>query len=276
MEIAYRLALKAMSNNEVPVGCIIIHENKIIGKGYNKRTSTKNSLNHAEIIAINEACETLGDWRLEECTLYVTVEPCPMCAGAIVQSRISKVVFGTRNNKAGCCGSILNLLNEPRFNHQVKITEGVMEEECRQLMKSFFKNFRKNNKTGAVNMEIKSTFDHYNFNVLSLEKSLQFYKDALGLTEKKRKEGEDGSYILVYLTDNATDFSLELTWLRDWKDPYNMGDNEVHLCMRVAGDYEKIKQFHKQMGCLCYENHEMGLYFINDPDNHWIEILPKK
>ena len=142
MEEAYDLAVKAMSYDEVPIGCVIVYENKIIGRGMNKRNMTKNSLNHAEIIAINEACETLGDWRLEDCMLYVTVEPCPMCAGAIVQARISEVVFGARNKKAGCCGSILDLLNEPRFNHQVIVREGVMRDECSQLMSAFFKRFR--------------------------------------------------------------------------------------------------------------------------------------
>lgn len=123
-------------------------------------------------------------------------------------------------------------------------------------------------------MEIKSRFDHFNINVLDLEKSIAFYSEALGLKEHRRKEAGDGSFILVYLSDNQTGFLLELTWLRDHKDPYELGDNESHLCFRVEGDYDEIRKYHKTMGCVCYENTAMGLYFINDPDNYWIEILP--
>lgn len=123
-------------------------------------------------------------------------------------------------------------------------------------------------------MKIKSRFDHYNFNVLDLERSLVFYEKALGLKELRRKTAEDGSYILVYLTDGSTGFSLELTWLRDWENPYNLGDNEMHLCVRVEGDYDEIRRYHKEMGCVCFENEKMGLYFICDPDDYWIEILP--
>lgn len=123
-------------------------------------------------------------------------------------------------------------------------------------------------------MEIKSRFDHFNFNVLDLDKSIGFYKKALGLTEKKRKVAADGSFILVYLGDEATDFLLELTWLRDKKEAYALGDNESHLCMRVEGDYDEVRKYHKEMGCVCYENSSMGLYFISDPDDYWIEILP--
>lgn len=125
-------------------------------------------------------------------------------------------------------------------------------------------------------MEIKSRFDHFNINVLDLEKSIRFYKEALGLTELRRKEAKDGSFILVYLTDEHTTFALELTWLRDRKEPYQLGDNESHLCLRVEGDYDEIRKYHKQMGCVCYENTDMGLYFINDPDDYWIEVLPVK
>lgn len=123
-------------------------------------------------------------------------------------------------------------------------------------------------------MEIKSKFDHYNFNVLDLKKSLEFYKKALGLTELRRKEAEDGSFILVYLTDKQTNFALELTWLRDWDKPYDLGDNETHLCVKVEGNYEEIHKYHMENGWVCFENEQMGLYFINDPDFHWIEILP--
>lgn len=123
-------------------------------------------------------------------------------------------------------------------------------------------------------MNITSRFDHYNINVFDLDSSLAFYRDALGLTEVRRKVAEDGSFILVYLGDGATGFSLELTWLRDWDRPYNMGDNEQHLCVRVQGNYDSIRAYHKEMGFVCYENHDMGLYFISDPDGYWIEILP--
>ena len=125
-------------------------------------------------------------------------------------------------------------------------------------------------------MEIKSRFDHYNINVLDLEKSLDFYEKALGLKEVRRKESSDGSFILVYIGDNTTGFTLELTWLRDWDRPYKLGDNEQHLCLRVENDYYETRAFHKEMGCVCYENEKMGLYFINDPDGYWIEILPLK
>ena len=122
-------------------------------------------------------------------------------------------------------------------------------------------------------MLIKSRFDHYNINVKDLEKSLQFYKKALGLKEKSRKNAEDGSFILVFLGDEYTDFSLELTWMRDREAAYDLGDNEIHLCVRIDGDYDKTRAFHKEMGCVCYENEKMGLYFIEDPDGYWVEIL---
>lgn len=142
MKEAYKEAIKAYDINEVPIGCVIVYNNNIIARGYNKRNSEKNSLKHAEIIAIDKACNVLGDWRLEGCTLFVTVEPCPMCAGAILQSRIDTVVFGTKNNKAGCCGSILNLLDNKNFNHTVKIIDGILLEDCSILMKKFFKKLR--------------------------------------------------------------------------------------------------------------------------------------
>lgn len=123
-------------------------------------------------------------------------------------------------------------------------------------------------------MKIKSRFDHFNIDVLDLNRSLEFYKKALGLKEARRKEAKDGSFILVYLTDEKTNFLLELTWLRDRKEPYELGDNESHLCMRIEGDYDEIRAYHKSMDCVCYENHDMGLYFIHDPDDYWIEILP--
>lgn len=125
-------------------------------------------------------------------------------------------------------------------------------------------------------MEIKGHFDHFNINVTNLEKSIEFYNKALGLREARRKEAADGSYILVYLTDNNTNFLLELTWLRDHAEAYELGENESHLCIRVEGDYDEVRKFHKEMGCVCFENEAMGLYFINDPDDYWIEILPVK
>lgn len=125
-------------------------------------------------------------------------------------------------------------------------------------------------------MEIKSRFDHYNFNVTDLEKSIAFYDRALGLKEVKRKTAEDGSFMLVYLGDGTTNFTLELTWLKDREEAYDLGEGEFHLCMRVEGDYDKVREYHREMGCICYENEKMGLYFICDPDGYWIEILPQK
>ena len=125
-------------------------------------------------------------------------------------------------------------------------------------------------------MEIKSRFDHFNINVLDLDRSIAFYGKALGLKEHHRKEATDGSFTLVYLTDNETGFLLELTWLRDRKEAYELGDNESHLCFRVAGDYDEVREYHRELGYICFENTEMGLYFINDPDDYWIEILPVK
>ena len=143
MKEAYKQALKAYGINEIPIGCVIVYKNEIIASAYNMRNKEKNTLKHAEIIAIDKACKVLEDWRLEGCSLFVTVEPCAMCAGAILQARIDRVVFGTRNKKAGCCGSILNILNNEKFNHKVEIIEGIMEEEARLIMKKFFGNIRK-------------------------------------------------------------------------------------------------------------------------------------
>lgn len=125
-------------------------------------------------------------------------------------------------------------------------------------------------------MEIKARFDHFNINVLDLQRSIAFYEKALGLKEHHRKEASDGSFILVYLADDQENFLLELTWLRDRQEAYELGDNESHLCFRVAGDYDAVRAYHKEMGCVCFENEAMGLYFINDPDDYWIEVLPIK
>ena len=146
MKEALKQAKKAYALGEVPIGCVIVHEGKIIGRGYNRRNTDKNTLAHAEITAINKASKVIGDWRLEECTLYVTLEPCQMCAGAIVQARIPEVVMGCMNPKAGCAGSILNLLEMPQFNHQVKVTRGILEAECSQMLKTFFEELRIRNK----------------------------------------------------------------------------------------------------------------------------------
>lgn len=146
MKEAIRQAKKAYGIGEVPIGCVIVYEDKIIGRGYNRRTIDKNTLAHAELAAIRKASRKMGDWRLEGCTMYVTLEPCQMCSGAIVQSRIPRVVIGCMNPKAGCAGSILNLLQMDEFNHQAELTTGVLEEECSKMMKDFFKELRKTKK----------------------------------------------------------------------------------------------------------------------------------
>lgn len=142
MKMALKLAIKASELGEVPIGCVIVYDGKVIGRGYNRRKTDKNTLSHAELIAIRKASKKIGDWRLEECTMYVTLEPCQMCAGAIVQARIPKVVIGCMNPKAGCAGSILNILQEPKFNHQVEVEKGILEEECSTVLTKFFKNLR--------------------------------------------------------------------------------------------------------------------------------------
>ncbi|MBM6829962.1 nucleoside deaminase [Anaerotignum lactatifermentans] len=146
MEEALREAEKALEMGEVPIGAVMVRQGEIIARGHNLRNTQKNPLRHAEIDVINEAAAIVGDWRLEDCVLYVTIEPCPMCAGAIVQARIPKVVFGARNSKAGCAGSVLDVLNEPKLNHQVEVEEGILAEEAGALMKRFFQRFRKNKK----------------------------------------------------------------------------------------------------------------------------------
>lgn len=125
-------------------------------------------------------------------------------------------------------------------------------------------------------MELKARFDHFNFNVSDLAKSIEFYDKAFGLKEHHRKEAADGSFTLVYLTDSDSQFLLELTWLRDHPQHYDLGECEFHLCLRVAGDYAKWREYHKAMGCVCFENEQMGLYFVEDPDGYWIEVLPLK
>ncbi len=146
MREALKEARKAIRLGEVPIGCVIVYQDKIIGRGYNKRNTRKTTLAHAELIAIQKASKAMGDWRLEDCTMYVTLEPCQMCSGAIVQARIKKVVVGTMNPKAGCAGSILNILQMKEFNHQVELETGVLEKECTQVLQAFFKDLRIRNK----------------------------------------------------------------------------------------------------------------------------------
>ena len=146
MKEAIRQAKKARALEEVPIGCVIVYEGKIIARGYNRRNTDKNTLSHAELNAIRKASKKMDDWRLEDCTMYVTLEPCQMCSGAIVQARIKRVVVGCMNPKAGCAGSILNLLDMKEFNHQVELTTGVLEEECSGMMKQFFKELRQKQK----------------------------------------------------------------------------------------------------------------------------------
>ena len=150
MRAALNQAKKALLLGEVPIGCVIVYEDKIIARGYNRRNTDKNTLSHAEITAIRKASRVIGDWRLEDCTLYVTLEPCQMCSGAIVQARIQQVVIGCMNPKAGCAGSVLNLLEMPEFNHQVQVERGVLEEECSAILKQFFKDLRIRNKLEKI------------------------------------------------------------------------------------------------------------------------------
>lgn len=142
MKKAILQAGHAAALGEVPIGCVIVRGSEIVGRGYNRRNTGRTTLAHAELTAIDRACKKLGDWRLEGCTMYVTLEPCQMCAGAIVQSRIDKVVIGTMNPKAGCAGSIINLLNISAFNHRVKTVYGICREECSALLQNFFKELR--------------------------------------------------------------------------------------------------------------------------------------
>ena len=158
MKAAIKQAQRAYQLGEVPIGCVIVYEGpreegiswnsnlkkgQIIGRGYNRRTTDKSTLAHGELMAIKKACRKLGDWRLEDCVMYVTLEPCQMCAGALIQSRMKRVVIGCMNPKAGSVGSVMNVLEVSGFNHQVEVTKGVLEEECSQMLKEFFKELRK-------------------------------------------------------------------------------------------------------------------------------------
>lgn len=146
MKAAVAQAKKAYKLNEVPIGCVIVYKDRIIGRGYNRRNTDKTALGHAEITAIKKACKIIGDWRLEECTIYITLEPCQMCAGAIVQSRIPRVVIGSMNPKAGCAGSILNILEMPQFNHVCSVTRGILGDVCSKMLSDFFRELRNSKK----------------------------------------------------------------------------------------------------------------------------------
>ncbi len=155
MRAALREAKKAYTLGEVPIGCVIVHGGKVIGRGYNRRNTDKSTLAHAEITAIRKASRKIGDWRLEDCTLYVTLEPCQMCAGAIVQARIPRVVMACMNPKAGCAGSILNILDMPEFNHQVSVTKGILEEDCRAILTDFFRELRIRNREAKQRLKLQ-------------------------------------------------------------------------------------------------------------------------
>lgn len=150
MKAALAQAKKAYKLGEVPIGCVIVYEDRIIGRGYNRRNTDRTPLAHAEITAIKKAVKTIKDWRLEECKLYVTLEPCQMCSGAIVQARIPEVIMGAENPKAGCAGSVMDILNNPQFNHQVMVKKGVLKEECSSLLKKFFEELRTRNKAAKL------------------------------------------------------------------------------------------------------------------------------
>lgn len=150
MKAALREAKKAYRLDEVPIGCVIVQNDKIIARGYNRRNTDKNTLAHAELSAIKKASKKTGDWRLEDCTMYVTLEPCQMCAGAIVQSRLGKVVIGSMNPKAGCAGSVINLLQMKQFNHQVEMVTGVLDEECSDMLSGFFQELREKKKQAKL------------------------------------------------------------------------------------------------------------------------------
>ena len=153
MRAAIAQARRAEKLDEVPIGCVIVYEGKIIARGYNRRNTDLNTISHAEMNAIRKASKKLGDWRLEGCTIYITLEPCQMCSGAIVQSRIDRCVIGAMNPKAGCAGSVMNLLQVAQFNHQVEITRGVLEEECSSMLSSFFRRLR-DNKRNTPSLEL--------------------------------------------------------------------------------------------------------------------------
>lgn len=162
MKEALKEAHKAYKLGEVPIGCVIVYEGKIIGRGYNRRNTDKSTLSHAEITAIKKASKVIGDWRLEGCTLYVTLEPCQMCSGAIIQARIDRVVMGSMNPKAGCGGSLLNILENESFNHQAQVTRGILEPECSELLTTFFKELRVRVKSERALKKAQNLMDNCN------------------------------------------------------------------------------------------------------------------
>ena len=151
MRKALAQARLAMRHGEVPIGCVIVKDGEILGRGYNRRNTDRSPLAHAEITAIRRACRVIGDWRLEDCTIYITLEPCQMCAGAIIQARIPRVVIGADSDKAGSGGSIINILQNPDFMHQAEITRGVLEPECSAILKQFFRELRTRNRSEQMN-----------------------------------------------------------------------------------------------------------------------------
>ncbi|CAM3292610.1 tRNA adenosine(34) deaminase TadA [Filibacter tadaridae] len=151
MQLAIDEAMKAEALGEVPIGAIIVHDDKVIARAHNLRETSQNAVTHAELSAIQDACKEVGSWRLEDTTLYVTLEPCPMCAGAILQSRIPRVVYGARDLKGGCVDSLYRLLNDPRFNHECHVTEGVLAEECGEMLTAFFRAIRERKKENKKN-----------------------------------------------------------------------------------------------------------------------------
>ncbi|MDQ0163932.1 tRNA adenosine(34) deaminase TadA [Bacillus alveayuensis] len=157
MELAIQEAKRAETIGEVPIGAVIVVDNQIVAKAHNLRETAQRSIAHAEILAIDEACRKLGTWRLEKSTLYVTLEPCPMCAGAIVLSRIERVVYGASDLKAGCAGTLMNLLTDERFNHQAEVVSGVKQEECALLLTNFFKKLREKKKS---NKKVMNPFEN--------------------------------------------------------------------------------------------------------------------
>ena len=152
MELAIREARKAMEQEEVPIGAVIVLDHKVISSAHNLRETTQKATTHAELLAIEKACEEIGSWRLENATLYVTLEPCPMCSGAILLSRIKRVVYGAKDPKAGCAGTLMNLLQDSRFNHQSEVKNGVLEDECGELLRTFFRNLRQKKKAQKTEM----------------------------------------------------------------------------------------------------------------------------
>ena len=149
MQMPIDEAMKAQAIGEVPIGAVIVYEDQVIARAHNLRETTQNAVTHAELSAIQDACKVIDSWRLEDTTLYVTLEPCPMCAGAILQSRVPRVVYGARDPKGGCVDSLYRLLNDPRFNHECDVTEGVLGDECGEILTAFFRAIRERKKKGT-------------------------------------------------------------------------------------------------------------------------------